>query len=160
MSSSSSLLKMASDRAWSSEELRGTAMPPTGYHLLGWPVESTVRMSTMYSGAPPALSFSKFSAALSRFAATADFGFSALAFSFSSFAEGLPKPLACMATPMLLALLLGRLLLPSRLGVGTNAAESSIAQAQTASIAAWTYGRGPREMQDLSLAGPGGGVGW
>eukprot|EP00327_Prymnesium_parvum_P026252 CAMPEP_0113266520 /NCGR_PEP_ID=MMETSP0008_2-20120614/20106_1 /TAXON_ID=97485 /ORGANISM="Prymnesium parvum" /LENGTH=41 /DNA_ID=CAMNT_0000115465 /DNA_START=151 /DNA_END=276 /DNA_ORIENTATION=+ /assembly_acc=CAM_ASM_000153 len=40
----------------SSELDRGTAMPPTGIHWLALPAASTVRMHTMYSGAPLALS--------------------------------------------------------------------------------------------------------
>lgn len=63
LSSASSFWKMAIDRATSSLLERGTAMPPTGYHLDGSPDSGTVRTITMYSGEPDSLSLSKSEAA-------------------------------------------------------------------------------------------------
>ena len=96
LSRSSSFWKIASDSVTSMLLLRGTAMPPTGYHLLGSPPSGTSRIETMYSGEPLRLSASKSSAALSRFTAPWLLGFGA-AFFFGASLGG-PKPLAIATT--------------------------------------------------------------
>ena len=90
---SSGLWRTAIESATSSELLRGTAMPPTGYHFPGSPPSGTSRISTMYSGDPWDLSLSKSSAALSRTTLPALGGFA-----FLGAGGGFPKPFAIMTT--------------------------------------------------------------
>ena len=91
--SSSSLSKMAMESAISSELLRGTVIPPTGIHSEVF--APTVRIHTIYSGAPDAFMASKSLEALDRFAVAATF------FGAGGGAGGcLPKPFPAMHTPI------------------------------------------------------------
>eukprot|EP00967_Tisochrysis_lutea_P072045 scaffold95917_cov31-Tisochrysis_lutea.AAC.4 len=87
--------------ALSSEELRGTAIPPTRYHSLCSPVALTVLTATVYSGAPELFSASKsapaFFASGERSGGGAAIGCLRLAFFLGGGGGGvvfLPNPLA------------------------------------------------------------------
>merc|ERR1719231_1537497 len=86
------------DRATDSLLLRGTQMPPTGYHSEGSAPSGVSRTSTMYSGSPCVFMSSMAEAAASRFTAPSDLVFGA-AF-FLGGGACLPKPLAMRETPM------------------------------------------------------------